>query len=100
MFANLRLYLFDKNFIFLTSQSFCRFRLNNLLIFRIAEPKPESYHIYLGKYHRNKEYFDKGQIEAKISQIVVHPDYNSETNDNDIALITVRSLLQISSLTI
>lgn len=55
--------------------------------------------VFLGRYNLSTPY-EKGQVERKIRQIIIHPDWlrNDEKWDADIAILTLTSAVRFTSL--
>ncbi|XP_030649819.1 serine protease 27-like, partial [Chanos chanos] len=45
--------------------------------------------VYLGR--RNQQESDPNEVSRGVSQIIIHPDFNSATSENDIALLRLSS---------
>lgn len=56
---------------------------------RTKNPTASFYHAFLGKYQKDEDNVDQGQLRVDFEWIRIHDNYNHDTTDHDIAVIRV-----------
>ncbi|XP_028268229.1 transmembrane protease serine 9-like [Parambassis ranga] len=60
-----------------------------------GSPAPSSITVYLGR--QSQQGTNSNEVSQTLSQIIIHPSYNSGTNDNDIALLRLSSAVTFTT---
>lgn len=77
--------------------SYCRLISRGVLlkVHLFSRTSTESdYTVYLGR--RDQQLSNANEVSRTISQIINHPDYNSQTQDNDISLLKLSSAVSFT----
>ncbi|KAK2916546.1 hypothetical protein Q8A67_000920 [Cirrhinus molitorella] len=61
----------------------------------LDNPDPSVYTVYLGR--QSQELPNPNEVSISVSQIILHPEYNSFSHDNDIALLHLSSPVNFTS---
>ncbi|XP_036004606.1 serine protease 33 [Fundulus heteroclitus] len=73
--------------------------INNLWVLTAAHcvpgGKPSDIRVYLGR--QSQQGSNPNEVLRTVEQIIVHPEYNGDTNDNDIALMKLSSAVNFSA---
>lgn len=87
---------------FKTKHTPCLFRPNMctlkdtcLVFVTLRPPAPSSITVYLGR--QSQQGINSNEVSRTLSQIIVHPSYNSGTSDNDIALLRLSSAVSFTA---
>lgn len=67
----------------------------NASCFGIFSTSPFGFTVYLGR--QTQENFNSNEVSRTLSQIIRHPSYNSQTSDNDIALLQLSSAVEFTN---
>jgi len=60
------------------------------------DPDEELYSMIMGKHHKSTTAKDEGEILAKVKSILIHPEYDTATLDNDIAIMKLATPVSYS----